>query len=184
MLVHKGVEYEATGVVPQPGAEDSSEWKVVLEVLRRSFDYVIVDTGAGVDEFALAAIERSTDLLALCSMDVASATSLKKELIILDRLEMTGSTRHFVLNRVDARVSLTVEEIEELIGLPVAVRIPNTSNVTRAMNVGRPFLASSPRAPESRAVRTFVRDLSRAGDGVVDASGSRGRRRSRRAARR
>ena len=36
MLVHKGVEYEATGVVPQPGAEDSTEWKVVLEVLRRS----------------------------------------------------------------------------------------------------------------------------------------------------
>ena len=36
MLVHKGVEYEATGAVPTPGAEDSAEWKVVLEVLRRS----------------------------------------------------------------------------------------------------------------------------------------------------
>jgi len=160
--------------------------KRVLEVLRRSFDYVIVDTGAGVDEFALAAIERSTDLLALCSMDVASATSLKKELMILDRLEMTGSARHFVLNRVDARVSLTVEEIEELIGLPVAARIPNTSNVTRAMNVGRPFLASSPRAPESRAVRAFVRDQARTGqgDGVVDDGRSRGGRGRKRMARR
>jgi adenosylhomocysteinase len=36
MLVHKGVEYEKTGVVPQPTAEDSAEWKVVLDVLRRS----------------------------------------------------------------------------------------------------------------------------------------------------
>ncbi len=36
MLVHKGVEYEKTGVVPQPTDEDSAEWKVVLEVLRRS----------------------------------------------------------------------------------------------------------------------------------------------------
>ena len=36
MLVHKGVEYETTGVVPQPTDEDSAEWKVVLEVLRRS----------------------------------------------------------------------------------------------------------------------------------------------------
>ena len=36
MLVHKGVEFEKTGVVPQPTAEDSAEWKVVLEVLRRS----------------------------------------------------------------------------------------------------------------------------------------------------
>ncbi|MCF8547746.1 MAG: adenosylhomocysteinase [Pontimonas sp.] len=36
MLVHKGVEYEKTGVVPQPTDDDSAEWKVVLEVLRRS----------------------------------------------------------------------------------------------------------------------------------------------------
>ena len=36
MLVHKGVEYEASGSVPTPTAEDSAEWKVVLEVLRRS----------------------------------------------------------------------------------------------------------------------------------------------------
>jgi len=36
MLVHKGVEFEKAGAVPQPTAEDSAEWKVVLEVLRRS----------------------------------------------------------------------------------------------------------------------------------------------------
>ena len=36
MLVHKGVEYEASGSVPTPTAEDPAEWKVVLEVLRRS----------------------------------------------------------------------------------------------------------------------------------------------------
>ena len=36
MLVHKGVEFEKAGVVPQPTADDSAEWKVVLEVLRRS----------------------------------------------------------------------------------------------------------------------------------------------------
>jgi adenosylhomocysteinase len=36
MLVHKGVEFEKAGVVPRPTAEDSAEWKVVLEVLRRS----------------------------------------------------------------------------------------------------------------------------------------------------
>jgi adenosylhomocysteinase len=36
MLDHKGVEFEKVGVVPQPTDEDSAEWKVVLEVLRRS----------------------------------------------------------------------------------------------------------------------------------------------------
>ncbi|GAB3566982.1 adenosylhomocysteinase [Amycolatopsis endophytica] len=36
MLVHKGTQYEAAGVVPQPEDDDPDEWKVVLELLRAS----------------------------------------------------------------------------------------------------------------------------------------------------
>ncbi|MDQ0379297.1 adenosylhomocysteinase [Amycolatopsis thermophila] len=36
MLVHKGTQYEAAGVVPQPEDDDPEEWKVVLELLRAS----------------------------------------------------------------------------------------------------------------------------------------------------
>ncbi|MBQ0924263.1 adenosylhomocysteinase [Saccharopolyspora endophytica] len=36
LLVHKGVEFEAAGVVPQPSADDPEEFKVVLETLRKS----------------------------------------------------------------------------------------------------------------------------------------------------
>jgi len=36
LLVHKGVEFERTGVVPADSDDDSEEWAVVLELLRRS----------------------------------------------------------------------------------------------------------------------------------------------------
>jgi adenosylhomocysteinase len=36
MLVHKGVEFEKAGSVPQPADGDPAEWKVVLEVLRKN----------------------------------------------------------------------------------------------------------------------------------------------------
>jgi len=36
MLVHKGTEYEATGIVPEPTDDDSEEWAVVLDLLRKS----------------------------------------------------------------------------------------------------------------------------------------------------
>jgi adenosylhomocysteinase len=48
MLVHKGVEFEGTGVVPESTAEDSAEWKVVLEVLRR----LVADTPGRFTEIA------------------------------------------------------------------------------------------------------------------------------------
>jgi adenosylhomocysteinase len=36
LLVHKGAEYEGTGVVPSTSEDDSEEWRVVLGVLRAS----------------------------------------------------------------------------------------------------------------------------------------------------
>src|SRR5689334_12291142 len=34
LLVHKGVQYEAAGVVPSASEDDSEEWTIVLETLR------------------------------------------------------------------------------------------------------------------------------------------------------
>ncbi len=36
LLVHKGAEYERAGAVPSAAGDDAEEWKVVLDVLRRS----------------------------------------------------------------------------------------------------------------------------------------------------
>ena len=36
MLVHKGVEYEKAGEVPEPTEDDTEEWKVFLELVRKT----------------------------------------------------------------------------------------------------------------------------------------------------
>ena len=38
LLVHKGVEFEAAGSVPEPSSEDPAEWRVVLGLLRKSLE--------------------------------------------------------------------------------------------------------------------------------------------------
>jgi adenosylhomocysteinase len=38
LLVHKGAEYELDGKVPDPSTADSDEFRIVLELLQRSFD--------------------------------------------------------------------------------------------------------------------------------------------------
>ncbi len=38
LLVHKGVEFEKAGAVPEPQAGDNEEWRAVLGVLKRNFD--------------------------------------------------------------------------------------------------------------------------------------------------
>ena len=38
LLVHKGVEYEAAGAVPDPAGADSEEMRIILEMLQRSLE--------------------------------------------------------------------------------------------------------------------------------------------------
>ena len=58
----------------------------VLPLLAQNFDYVVVDTPAGLDERTLAAIECATDLLLVSSLDVTSIRSLRKALDALDQM--------------------------------------------------------------------------------------------------
>lgn len=136
----------------------------VLEVLRRAFDFVVVDTGAGVDEHALAAIERADDVLALCSMDVASTSSLVKELRILDRLGYTAGRRHLVVNKVAPGLGLRLEDIEELFGMRSEATIVAAPGVAAAMNRGETPVAAEPRSKPAREILALAQGFVAAPD--------------------
>lgn len=122
----------------------------VLDLLVRDFPYVVVDTAAGLDERALAAIERATDIVLLASMDVASVRNLSKEVDALNRLGFTSARRHFVLNRADTRVGLEVADVEVAVGMKVEASIPSSRDVPLSMNQGRTLVLDNPAAPVAR----------------------------------
>jgi pilus assembly protein CpaE len=123
----------------------------VVDVLAAQFDYVVVDTAAGIDEFALAAIERSDDLVMVCVTDVPSVRALRKALDVLDLLGMTRARRHLVLNRSDDRVGLGARDVEATLGLPIAASVPTSRSVQISINQGSPVVTSEPRSPAARA---------------------------------
>jgi len=139
-------------------AEEVSSTTVahVLDLIAQDFDYVVVDTAAGLDEYALAAAERSTDLVLVCATDVPSVRSMRKALDALDLLGMTRAHRHFLLNRSDARVGLSQRDIESTVGLPVDVAMPSSRSVPISINQGSPVITSDPRSPVSRALTQLV----------------------------
>ena len=140
---------EAESITPeQAGA--------TLNILAEQFRYVVVDTDAGLSEHALTAIELSTDLICVCSMDVPSVRGLRKELLALDQLRLTGARRHFLLNRADTRVGLETEDIEATVQLKVDVAIPSSRAVPLSLNQGVPVIESEPRSPAARQFAALV----------------------------
>jgi pilus assembly protein CpaE len=131
-----------------------------IELLADMFRYVVVDTGAGLDEATLTAVEHSTDLVLVSATDVASARGLRKGIEVLDMLGFTTQRRHFVLNRSDARVGITIQDIEATVGLDVACTVPSARSVPTSMNQGSPILESDPRGNTAKGYLQIVRRFS------------------------
>ena len=124
----------------------------VLPLLAESFDYVIVDTPAGLDERTLAALECATDVLLVSSLDVTSIRSLRKAHDALDHLGIEAE-RRLILNRSDSKVGLDPSDAEEVMGMKIACSIPSSRDVPLSLNLGTPVVASEPKSAVARQLQ-------------------------------
>lgn len=125
----------------------------LLDLLAREFDFVVVDTGAGIDEPTLVAIEQATDVIFITTIDVAAIQALRKAVVVLDRLGLDEHQRWFVLNRASSRTGLSKSEIEEVTGLAIDAEIPSNRDISKSMNEGSPLMLAQGR---SRLTKSFI----------------------------
>ena len=119
---------------------DQDAVKRTLAAYAEEFPLVIVDTASGVDRFALAAMEQSTDLLVVSSTDVPSIRAVRRQLDVLDEVGYVSQRRTFVLNRANAKVGLSVSEIEAAVGMEASFQIPSTRLIPVSTNEGNPII--------------------------------------------
>ena len=127
----------------------------MIEILAGEFDYVVVDTASGLDEYGLAAADRSDDLVLVCATDVPSVRGLRKALDAFDLLGMTRQRRHLVLNRANAQVGLSTRDVETALGVSFDAAIPSARSVPISTNQGSPIVESEPRSVVARALVQF-----------------------------
>jgi pilus assembly protein CpaE len=128
---------------------------LVLPLLAQNFEYVIVDTPAGLDERTLAAIECATDLLLVSSLDVPSIRSLRKALDALDHLGVKAE-RKLVLNRADSKVGLNPSDAEEAIGMKISCSIPSSREIPLSLNLGAPVVISQPKTAVAKQLQQLA----------------------------
>ncbi len=153
---------------------DPANVRQVLETLRDEFDWLVIDTGAGIDEHTLNALELATEVLMVTTTDVASIHSIRKMVEVLDRLGADPGRQRLVLNRANARVGLSADDIERTVGREVAVRVPSSRIVPTAMNQGSAVLEDSGRSNVGRSIHELLGSLERAKPGADGVSSWRG----------
>jgi len=159
LAVHPAGFYVLAGS-PAPAdnaAVSGDQIRKLISQLSASFPYVVIDTSAGLLEETLSSLEEATDLVLVAALDIATLRSVRKEIDVLDDLELLPAARHVVLNKSDRRSGLSVRDAENLLGLPVHAVVPFSENVALAANHGELAVAKRKRS----TVRTSFEMLAR-----------------------
>jgi pilus assembly protein CpaE len=155
-------------VLPAPlrpeDAELVTEAKLgrLLEVARESFDVIVVDTSPFFHGPMLATLDRTDELLLLCSLDVPTLKNLRLALQTLDLLSFPKSRVKIVLNRSNSKVGMKPNEVEGALGMKVRFEVPSDRAVPLAVNRGNPVVLAEESADVSRAVKSMAKELFRA----------------------
>lgn len=128
----------------------------LIKQLSAEFPFVVLDTGPGLTEHSLAALEQCTDAVWVTGMDVPSVRGLRSGLDVLGKLDLFPETRHVVLNFADSKTGLSVQDIEATLGAPVDVSIPRSRALSLATNRGVPLLQEEVRDPATKNLRALV----------------------------
>ena len=137
----------------------------IFEVLRRCYDYVIVDTWPSFQEVILALFDCSSEIVLLTTLDMPAVKNIRMFLDVCDGIRYPKEHVTLVLNRADSTGGLRVEEIEESMQHRVAANLVSGGElVTASINRGVPFILSDPDAPISRDVFAVATMLLRSED--------------------
>ncbi|MCZ2402569.1 AAA family ATPase [Paenarthrobacter sp. Z7-10] len=128
----------------------------LLEQLAGQYRYVVIDTGAGLSDHTLAALDSATDFIFVAGMDVPSIRGLRKELDVLKALGMVPAATHVVLNGADPRDGLSLHNVETTLGRKTDVVIPFSRAVRLSTNQGTPLLQGSKKDKASKELRRLV----------------------------
>ncbi|CAN5849586.1 AAA family ATPase [soil metagenome] len=124
----------------------------MIDILRDSFDWIVVDTASMLDELLLSLIETADTVLMVVDMDLPSVKNAKLALETLRLLKFPTDKVRLVLNRANARARLDEKEIEGALKTKISASIPSDGAVAASVNEGRPVVES---APKSRIAQGF-----------------------------
>jgi pilus assembly protein CpaE len=128
----------------------------LLAVLRRMFDYVVIDSPAHLNEHTLTALDASAHHVLVTTPDVPAMKNVRVVLDVLGMLSYPPEIRSLVLNRADPKLHLNNEDVEQVVGTEISAQIPASRAVPISVNKGVPITLDSPGHPVSQAISRFA----------------------------
>ena len=134
----------------------------VLEALSESFDYIVCDSPAGIEKGATLAMYYADDAIVVTNPEVSSVRDSDRMIGILSSKSRRAEkglepirehllVTRYAPERVERGEMLSLEDVKEILALPLLGVIPESQAVLNASNAGQPVILDR----ESRAGQAY-----------------------------
>lgn len=119
--------------------------KKLIDILRETFSYVIVDTSAGFDKKAMTALENSDLILLSMIVNLPAIRNCQRCLELFEKLGLDNKKIQLLVNRYMESDEIKAEDVEEALGKKIYWKIPNNYfTMMSAINKGVPVAKINP----------------------------------------
>ena len=131
----------------------------VVETLRESYDYIIVDTPSQLQDTTLAVLDTAKTILLLTSLDLLALHKTRTALEMLRQLYEPEKIQ-LVLNRANSDVGISLEDVENVLGVQMRARIPSDGKiVVTSINEGKPFVLYNENTTIAKRINNLALEL-------------------------
>src|SRR5499425_1197225 len=134
----------------------------VIAELKKSFDWILCDSPAGIERGATLAMRFADEAVIVTNPEVSSVRDSDRIIGMLDSKTVRAEKgeqvkKHLLITRYDpgraARGEmLSIDDVLEILSIPLLGVVPESEDVLRASNLGSPVTLSN---PSSAAARTY-----------------------------
>ena len=151
----------------------------VIAELRDQFDWVICDSPAGIEIGATLAMRHADVAVVVVNPEVSSIRDADRIIGMLDAKTVRAEKghridKHLLLTRYDPSRArrgeiMKVEDVLDILSIPLLAVVPESGEVLRSSNVGAPVTLGSPSSAPAQAYLEAARRLNGEGAGVIAA---------------
>ncbi len=131
----------------------------ILKLLKKNFDYIIVDTPPLFNDLTLSVLELADDILLTFTRDLPAIKHVKTDLEVLETLRQSDKVR-LVLNQSTLDYGIKISELEKRLNRSPAAILPyDEKTVLSSINKGHPLVLTQANSRIAQSIKSFAREF-------------------------
>ena len=111
----------------------------LLDILRKTFPYIVIDMGTNVDKFNMSVLQNSDMILLTTIINLPLIRNCQRCLDLFDNINLAENKIKIIVNRYLDNDEITIDDVEKTLGKKVYWKVPNNYfTIMSSINKGIP----------------------------------------------